>query len=247
MLNNLPGIYFIKRKIKSFKKNKYKWGGVIIQHRGSTADLGVIEQILIKKDYDLVRLNRYQDIFEFYEKCDNPLIVDAGANIGISTVWFGTQFPKATIVAIEPQSDNFSLLSLNTKNFNVNPIHGALSNRCGTIKVFDPGHGEWGFRTGQHEGGYVEEVSSYDIKTFIEPNLTPFILKIDIEGGEAEVFERNTDYFHDFPLIIIELHDWMLPKSGSGLSFLKWHSSHNRDFVYFNENVFSISNDFFGL
>jgi len=243
-INNLPGIYFLKRKIKSFRKNKIKWENTIIQHRGSMADLGVIDQILKKNDYDLTRLARYQEIVNFYERCDRPLIIDAGANIGISTIWFGTKFPKAKIIAIEPQSDNFSLLSLNTKNFNVKNIHGALSNQRGTIKVFDPGHGEWGFRTGRNENNCVEEVNSYDINTFLEPTLNPFIMKIDIEGAETEVFEQNTDYFQKFPLIIIELHDWMLPKSESSRSFLKWHSSQSRDFVYINENIFSISNEF---
>ena len=246
MLNKLPGYYFIKRKIRSMKNGfyKYKWSDVVIQHRGTTSDLGVIDQILINKDYDLTKLNRYKEIIVFYEKCSHPLIVDAGANIGISSIWFSKKYPKAKIIAIEPQSDNFSLLSLNTNGLNVTPIHGALSNQCGTVKLFDPGHGEWGFRTGLNTNGYMEEVKSYDINTFIETDSTPFILKIDIEGAEAEVFESNTKKFHQFPIIIIELHDWMLPKSGSSRAFLSWHCSQNRDFVYFNENIFSISNEF---
>ena len=37
------------------------------------------------------------------------------------------------------------------------------------------------------------------------------LIKIDIEGGESELFEKNIEWIEKFPLIIIELHDWMLP------------------------------------
>lgn len=42
------------------------------------------------------------------------LIIDAGAYIGISTYWLSRMFPAATIVAIEPDHENFRLLIPNT-------------------------------------------------------------------------------------------------------------------------------------
>ncbi|HLW78907.1 MAG TPA: FkbM family methyltransferase, partial [Terriglobia bacterium] len=41
------------------------------------------------------------------------LIVDAGANLGDTTVWYLNRFPAATVIAIEPDRDNFRILSLN--------------------------------------------------------------------------------------------------------------------------------------
>ena len=68
----------------------------------------------------------------------------------------------------------------------------------------------------------------------------PFIIKIDIEGFESELFSKNTEWIDMFPLVIIELHDWMLPKTANSNNFLKEISKLDRDFLYFNENIFSI-------
>jgi len=70
----------------------------------------------------------------------------------------------------------------------------------------------------------------------------PFIAKIDIEGAEAELFSRNLDWVAATPLIIIELHDWLMPKQGTARSFLKCVAAQDRDFVYFGENVLSLRN-----
>lgn len=245
MIENLPGYFFMKNQLKLLRREKrtYEWNGLTIRHRGTTADLGVIDQIFIKEDYDLKRLKRFKELVDFYEQCADPLIIDAGANIGISTIWFAKKFPKAKIIAIEPESHNYSLLQDNVKVVNANPFHGALASERGFLKVLDPGHGEWGFRTALDGDGFVEEVKAFEIGDFLKSESTPFILKMDIEGGEAEVFSKNTSDFNKFPLIIIELHDWMLPRSRSSQPFLAWHVEQNRDFVYINENVFSISND----
>ena len=37
----------------------------------------------------------------------------------------------------------------------------------------------------------------------------PFILKIDIEGSEGKLFEVDIDIISRFPIIVVELHDWM--------------------------------------
>src|SRR6201993_1535558 len=72
----------------------------------SHADFGVYYQVFINKDYDLARFAFGQRIVDSYESLvgqkKQPLIVDAGANIGASAVWFATLFPKSKLVAIEP-------------------------------------------------------------------------------------------------------------------------------------------------
>jgi hypothetical protein len=75
----------------------------------------------------------------------------------------------------------------------------------------------------------------------------PFIVKVDIEGGECEFFSQNTSWIHRFPLLIVELHDWMLPGSANSATFLKAVGDSGRDFVLAGENVFSISNSLLAL
>lgn len=47
-----------------------------------------------------------------------------------------------------------------------------------------------------------------------------------------------------FPLLAVDLHDWLFPGQGRSLPFLRQISQYNRDFVYLGENVFSIANPF---
>jgi hypothetical protein len=81
------------------------------------------------------------------------------------------------------------------------------------------------------------------LEIYNESEYIPFIIKIDIEGFEDELFSANTEWVQKFPILIIELHDWMLPKQGNSSNFLKIISAQNRDFLFFGENVYSIRND----
>lgn len=218
--------------------------GVTIHHRGSRADRGVVEQIFLAKDYDLSRFRRYPEIVECYEQCANPLIVDCGANIGASAFWFATAYPRANVCAIEPEQSNFELLRQNCRDQRVLPVQGAVASRSGVLQLSDPGEGEWGFRTGAGEKGtLLYEVPAYTVADLVamRPG-TPFILKIDIEGAEQDLFKSSPSVIDSFPILIIELHDWMLPRSASSRPFLQWHAAHDRDFVFHGENVFSFSN-----
>ncbi len=72
----------------------------------------------------------------------------------------------------------------------------------------------------------------------------PFIAKIDIEGFEENLFSADTEWVSRFPIIIIELHDFYFAKQGKSAPFLKTVAPLNRDFIYVDENVFSIDNEF---
>jgi hypothetical protein len=43
-------------------------------------------------------------------------------------------------------------------------------------------------------------------------------------------------------VLVIELHDWMLPRAANSGPFLREIAVRDRDFVYHGENIFSISN-----
>ena len=71
---------------------------------------------------------------------------------------------------------------------------------------------------------------------------TPFLAKIDIEGAEADVFAGDCSWVDRFPLLIVELHDWLYPGEGLSKPFL-WAMQHfNRDFIVRGEHVISIRN-----
>jgi len=218
--------------------------------RPKTSDEGVIAQIFKNSDYNFARLRRGPELMQLYERAiaakKTPLIVDAGANIGASPLYFSYSFPQAKVVAIEPEGANFELLSANTQGLPVDCVHGALASRPGTIDIVDPGEGSWGFRTAASGAGQPTEqsvpcVTINDIYAGA-PHCVPFIAKIDIEGGEHDVFSANTEWVARTPLIIVELHDWLLLRSANSRPFLQCIAGYDRDFVSIGENIFSIDN-----
>jgi FkbM family methyltransferase len=220
-------------------------------YRPNTSDEGVIQQIFQNKDYDLGRLRRGGELIAFWRaqaaRGLRPLIVDAGANIGAASVWFHQQFPDATIVAIEPDRGNFAILERNAVGLPIGCLHGAVTSQARTVKVIDPGEGNWGFRTAPLADGESHEtqVESVQIGRMLDqqPQDTyPFIVKIDIEGAEAELFAGNVEWLDRIPLVIIELHDWLMPKQRTSGNFLRAIAPLDRDFVCIGENIFSIAN-----
>jgi FkbM family methyltransferase len=220
--------------------------------RPGTSDEGVMTQIFKQNDYSFGRLRRGQEIADFYNRAaasaKSPLIIDAGANIGASSVYFAYSFPKARVVAIEPEQGNFDLLETNTQGMAVEPVRCALAAAPAHVNLVDPGTGFWGYRTTTSPDGNlmaqsVPCITINEIYAARSQHCSPFIVKIDIEGGESELFSAGTEWVAATPLIIIELHDWLLPGQASSRPFLQCISGQDRDFVYIGENIFSIANN----
>jgi FkbM family methyltransferase len=218
--------------------------------RPGTSDEGTINQIFHHQGYAVRRLRRAHDIFGLIDSQAaigrRPLIVDAGANIGASAVFFSLTFPTAVTVAIEPEEKNFALLRKNIEGLDVRCVRAGLSSSRGRVKVTDPGEGHWGFRTeATAEESGIPCVTVPDIYAQLCGNAVfPFIVKIDIEGAESDVFSKDTDWLAQTPLVILEPHDWLLPKAGTSRGFLQCIAAQPRDFIIVNDNIFSIAHAF---
>lgn len=219
-------------------------GGRRFIYRPSVEDRRVCRDIFFERAYAMEHLSRRQELVDFYQSSPDPIIVDAGANIGAAAVWFALTYPKAKILAIEPDISNYELLTRNSTSFpSIVPLKAAIAANSGTLYLTDPGAGAWGYRTAEQptERSYAVDAMTLE-QVMAKSSGTPFILKIDIEGAESDLFSRYSEELNRFPLVIIELHDWMLPGKTTSRNFLKWHIEMKRDFVHFGENVFSISN-----
>ena len=215
--------------------------------KSSIGDRGVIDQIFKNQDYNFSNWYQGKKLLDYYEKIkdSNPLIVDAGANIGASAVYFARKFIQSRVFAIEPDHENWELLSLNTKNLNCHAYHGAISSNDGYMQLIDPGRSDWGFMTRDIQD--VDVIGSKKISCMspfgvmrheFNTGATPFIFKIDIEGGEEKLFSGNNSWMDQFPLLIIELHDWMLPFSGTTRNFIKAVAERDFDLIHRGENMF---------
>jgi len=177
--------------------------------REGTSDINVLKQIFVLRDYNL-KLN-----------IEPKLIIDAGAYVGYSSLYFSSKYPGAQIIAIEPEESNFKILEENTKNVNnIKRIKAGLWYKNAFLKIVDDGLGKWGFMTKE-----VNKQKDYDIKgitidTILNENSFNEIdiLKIDIEGAEKELFSKNyKSWLGKVNVLIIELHDRL--KDGCSESF----------------------------
>jgi FkbM family methyltransferase len=154
----------------------------------------------------------YQSPFEIEPR----VIVDAGANIGMSTIYFANRYPNSRIIAIEPEGSNIRILKRNCCFFpNVKIIQGALWSSSGEVSLTNHGKEPWTFAVA--EGPVPDansKVKSYSMLDILEIANADRIdlLKLDIEGAEKELFSSDSDLWLDrVSVLAIELHDRYKP------------------------------------
>ncbi len=170
-------------------------------------------------------------------KNDARVILDLGSNIGLSALYFSLTIPNAEIILVEPSPRNMDIAKRNTKGCKCHYVIGAIASSKSKLRLVDPGLGPDGYRVELNEGGLVE---TFTVGELIQPlDSNPFLIKIDIEGFESNLFESNTDWIDKFPFLVIELHDWMLLNQFGSRNFLVEIGKRRRNFIFRNENIFS--------
>lgn len=78
---------------------------------------------------------------------DPRIIIDDGADTGLSSVWFANRYPKATIYAAEMEAAKFAMLDLNSAPYrNIVPIRAAVSGKLHDVTGANPTDSHWGFK-----------------------------------------------------------------------------------------------------
>jgi FkbM family methyltransferase len=208
--------------------------------RAGDSDMQALRQTFSGREYDLSGSNatngrvqaRYRSILDAGLK---PIIVDAGANIGAASLAFATQFPDARIVAVEPGPANAALLKRNLEGrANCVVREAAIGPEPGFVKLRDEGH-SWAIRTERAQSGVP--MITIDDAFAASGGDAPFIVKIDIEGFEKELFSANTDWIERTYVVVIEPHDWMLPGELSSQSFQQAMSRYPFELCIKGENL----------
>jgi len=238
---------FAKGKIIFFNKKNAKFFSML--SRGE-CDSAVLDTIFPKYVYRLDGMLRSNDIYAHYNtiissgKC--PLIIDCGANIGASSFFFAEEFPDAQVVGVELESNNAKLAKKNNESKDkVNILHAAIGSERGLVKIDNPEEvSKDSFRVNVNAKpgkDSIEMITISDIEK-LYPETILFIVKIDIEGFEDDLFSRNTDWMKEVYLITMEIHDWMLPRKAASKNFFRKHSHESRDCYLRGDMVFSIKN-----
>lgn len=156
----------------------------------------------------------FDEVITAMPRLKNSLIVDAGGYIGTAALVFAKAYPEATIVTLEPSSDNFAVLKKNVAGFpNIRPFNRALAPVPGTLTLKNRGTGAWGFTlVAKPDDQPASDIEVVDCTTLhqimAEVGAKRIgILKMDIEGGEHELLTRDVSWVPKTDVICIELHD----------------------------------------
>jgi FkbM family methyltransferase len=166
----------------------------------------------------------------------SPVIIDCGANIGLSILYFKKKYPNSKIIAFEPNPNVFTILRANLEQNHIQGVE--LYNYC-----LSDSEGEIEFyineNFGTMEGSVFEErggskklkVKAVRLSTYIKEEVD--LVKMDIEGAEIKVLDdlKRNDKLNFVNTYLIEYHH-NIPGLVSGLG---------RFIRDFEENSFSIN------
>lgn len=190
---------------------------------GNRADMETFNEVLLRKTYDI-------DL-DFKPKT----IIDAGANIGMTSAFYASKYPQAKIISVEPNDGNFSLLEENTKHYeHISCLQAAIWHKKSTLQLIDIGRGDNSFIVNKDgDGQQVDAITISNIMSDYELKQID-LLKIDIEGAEKEVFgSGHEQWLPKTKVVIVEIHD----KVNSGASKAVFEAFEPYNFTYIVRGV----------
>lgn len=214
----LQTVLFIKnskRYSSTYKKNKLlgtenkelveynlllSGNNIPLSIRTYSGDFDIFYEIFWKKTYHIPKM-----LFS----PGNKIIMDLGANIGFTSIFFSLQYPNAKIYALEAEEENYKILKKNV-SFSKNIIskHGAIDTKDGIVFLSSPDL-SYNFKISDTVTEIGEKVQAYSMKSYMELLEIDHIdlLKIDVEGLEQSLLKNNNEWLSKVDNIIIELHD----------------------------------------
>jgi FkbM family methyltransferase len=204
----------------------------------------VFDPLIIRKNTSDIKV--FRDIFAKKElmlpiDIEPKIIIDGGAYVGYSSMYYAMTYPNAIIYAIEPNPILYHILVANTKNIqNIKPINAALWNKHTQLQLIDYSCiGDWAYETIESNEGHIRCITIDDILEMTDHKKID-ILKLDIEGSEKELFSSNYKWLNYTNIIIIELHDRM--RKDCSKMFYKAINKYTWSIYKNNEKIILIQN-----
>jgi FkbM family methyltransferase len=148
-----------------------------------------------------------QGIYAFSTANESPRIIDGGANIGLSVLFFKDLFPGCRLTAFEPDPRVFAVLEENVR------VHGSqgieLLQRAlwsaETTLDFECEGADGGRVSRQRDTGGAS-VQTVRLRDFLGERID--FLKLDIEGAETEVLDDCSDRLENVSNLFVEYHSF---------------------------------------
>ncbi|HTQ31251.1 MAG TPA: FkbM family methyltransferase [Opitutaceae bacterium] len=172
--------------------------------RAGTSDVETFEEVFVARQYDL-------PFADFKPRH----ILDLGANVGYASVYFAARWPLARILAIEPSGKNLAFLERNTRAWNcITPLQAAVWSHSTVVRIANPGDEANAYRMSEAAAAQPEGIPAYTVDELIArlgcERLD--LLKMDVEGAESEIFKNRTGWLDRINVMMIELHDRIVPE-----------------------------------
>lgn len=207
---------WISRRIQSFKRNfsrrhrelkglsklprytpgTFSWNGAELQFPDARSFTFMYRELF------------EEEIYRFKTQKKSPFIIDCGANIGMSAIYFKSLFPEASLIAFEPERKIFSYLKNNLDAVGLHDVklvnkavwkedtqlnfmnEGADASRIASSAAGDDQH--------------VYLVDAVRLSDYINTEVD--FLKLDIEGAELDVLREIEPRLSYVERMFIEYH-----------------------------------------
>jgi FkbM family methyltransferase len=161
-----------------------------------------------------------EKIYDFRLPQSASTIIDAGANIGLASVFFAQHYPEAKIIAIEPSGSNISILRQNIASYpHIIVQESGIWYRKEPLRFVNPEGDYWALRVEpcrEEEANFPTVTIPELMKQHGLPRID--ILKIDIEGSERELLmKEDPAWLDDVTLLVIELHGDLMGEGFGGI------------------------------
>lgn len=136
---------------------------------------------------------------------ENAIIIDCGANIGLSVLYLKRICPSARIMAFEPDNKNYELLSKNIFSHNISNVElrkEAVWIEDTMINFIEEGN--MGSKIEQTNKSGQLMVKAVRLKNFLQSKVD--FLKLDIEGAEYQVLLDIKDELKNVNNLFVEYH-----------------------------------------
>jgi FkbM family methyltransferase len=196
-----PGRRFLVREVvvRAPVTHQYRLRrtGQLVTLRHRTQDLGSLDEVHVLGTYDAPA-----PVEAVLAAIRRPLqVVDLGANIGLFGLRTFARFPDARVTAFEPDPANADVMrrtvAANGLTDRWEIVEACAGTADGTVR----------FRTGDFMGSQIDEAGVPTPIRDVFPLLRGAdLVKIDIEGAEAELLEDERFVALDVPVLALEYH-----------------------------------------
>ena len=197
LISNKNKINLTKSPSERYKKGEILFYGNKFKYLDKASFDFIFDELFVK------------NIYKFKTLSESPVIIDCGANIGLSIVYFKRNFPSAKILAFEADPTVYEVLVENISKFDYKDVtllnYALWDDEC-----------EISFNSEGSDGGRIDTtlITGQNLVSCKTARLSSYLnqkidmLKIDIEGAEVKVLNECKDLLVNVDNLFVEFHSF---------------------------------------